>query len=598
MVVEALPTLIHVSVFLFFAGLAVFLWNVHLTIFKVVLSWISVCTALYGCITLIPIFHRDSPYRSPLTPLVRPIIIVMLFAFVLLFVGFDILASGCALCFSCRRMPRIFGHLTDWTIQILNTTQLTPEKVALNISSAIDTRALMWTFDSLDEDHGLECFFSGLIGFHDSKVIKEPLRDLDDWQKFTLLEAVIRLSDRTFSSNVLSDRAKRQRADVCANAIELVDTPSTFADIVLTLVTEEYGPAQSTEIVGFVRRWGDRNDEDTTLVQAMFSIVAARVQRHDDSWFLLASQELGIPETVLRDYAAHGDSLSLAILIYVTRQQFIHIREPSWPSKAISDVLRAASKFNINAQNTSPELQHEFCALWNQIVREARNGSSGIPGNILRPIRNLYIALHEGTNSAPTRFFSTTGDDDSLLWVRDSYPVCNVSGHIHNDSASTAIVHCVPHGDPAQFPTSLVTLVAPSFPLPEPSHVDKSLTTVPPLDIPHSTRQTAENFLVPATSPDAASAGAMRDQEQKRVIVTLTPQPAPEASVISYPPSSSVPPVAVLQPNVIPLAPPFPQTLLMPASSAPALDNDTPHAGPSLPFLSPQLYLTSHCLIA
>ncbi|KAN0140608.1 hypothetical protein V8E53_001817, partial [Lactarius tabidus] len=67
MVVEALPTLLHASLFLFFAGLAVFVWNVHLTIFKVVLSWISVCTALYGSITLVPIFRHDSPYHSPLT---------------------------------------------------------------------------------------------------------------------------------------------------------------------------------------------------------------------------------------------------------------------------------------------------------------------------------------------------------------------------------------------------------------------------------------------------------------------------------------------------------------------------------------------------
>ncbi|KAF8260904.1 hypothetical protein EI94DRAFT_1459738, partial [Lactarius quietus] len=50
--VEALPTMLHISLFLFFAGLAVFLWNVKLTIFKLVLSWVGVCTGLYGCITL------------------------------------------------------------------------------------------------------------------------------------------------------------------------------------------------------------------------------------------------------------------------------------------------------------------------------------------------------------------------------------------------------------------------------------------------------------------------------------------------------------------------------------------------------------------
>ncbi|KAH9034117.1 hypothetical protein EDB85DRAFT_2274579 [Lactarius pseudohatsudake] len=37
--VEALPTLLHVSLFLFFAGLATFLHNVNITIFKLVLSW-------------------------------------------------------------------------------------------------------------------------------------------------------------------------------------------------------------------------------------------------------------------------------------------------------------------------------------------------------------------------------------------------------------------------------------------------------------------------------------------------------------------------------------------------------------------------------
>ncbi|KAN0140425.1 hypothetical protein V8E53_001634, partial [Lactarius tabidus] len=65
--VEALPTMLHLSLFLFFAGLAVFLWNVNLTIFKLVHSWVGLCTALYGCITFIPVFRHDSPYHTPLS---------------------------------------------------------------------------------------------------------------------------------------------------------------------------------------------------------------------------------------------------------------------------------------------------------------------------------------------------------------------------------------------------------------------------------------------------------------------------------------------------------------------------------------------------
>ncbi|KAN0140515.1 hypothetical protein V8E53_001724, partial [Lactarius tabidus] len=65
--VDTLPTLLHISLFLFFAGLVVFLCNVNLTIFKLVLSWVGLCTALYGCITCMPIIRHDSPYYTPLS---------------------------------------------------------------------------------------------------------------------------------------------------------------------------------------------------------------------------------------------------------------------------------------------------------------------------------------------------------------------------------------------------------------------------------------------------------------------------------------------------------------------------------------------------
>jgi len=74
------------------------------------------------------------------------------------------------------------------------------------------------------------------------------------------------------------------------------------------------------------------------------------VQDRDDSWFILASKELSVTESVLRDYAAHDNSLSLAILIHVTCQQFNHVGKSSWPSSWV--LLKAASK--IDTQDTSP----------------------------------------------------------------------------------------------------------------------------------------------------------------------------------------------------------------------------------------------------
>ena len=588
MVVEALPTLIHVSLSLFFAGLVLFLWNVNVTIFKLVLSWIGVCTAFYGYITFIPIFLRDSPYYSPLTPLVRPIVLVLLLVFLVLYFWLYFLVYCCSLCWKrCRGQIHIFGRIWGWLVQLSSTALLTPKEGALKVSSEIDTRAFTWTFDSLDEDHELERFFSGLPGFYSSRVLKEPLQSLDDQQKLRLLESVIRLLDRTLSSNLLPDQVKRQRADICANAIELVDTPNAFPKIVRRIASEDgYGPLRSFKTVEFVRRWGDRkldrNREYSTLDQVIFSIVIARVQQHDDAWFNLASDQLGIPETVLRSHAAYGNNLTLAILIYVTRQQFTHIGDASWPSKAISDVLEAASKFN--AADTSPELQHEFCALWNQGVLRAQGTIDWkISKFVLKPIRHVYIRLHHDTDSAPTMFSASTRDANNILDDPDSYPVCSVADHVHGESDSNTCSFPVPHDNAT--PHSLTNLGAPSVPVPAPFHVDESLNTSPSLNHSHPTPQTVNNLQVTVVPPVPATTDVMRE-----IVVAGTPTPLTTPETFSTPTShlsfASRQPAVSLRDNVDPLEPSEPPNLSSSASSNTIVD-DIRHTGLSLSSHSP-----------
>jgi hypothetical protein len=583
-VVEALPTLLHASLILFFAGLVVFLWNVNLTIFKFVLSWVGVCTALYGCITLIPIFRHDSPYRTPLTPLARPVITAITLVFWVLYICFIWPFVCCHFCCSRHGPFRIFSSLPNWLGQVLERTLLTPEKAALRVSLEIDTRALMWTFGRLDEDHELELFFSGLPGFQNSKMVREPLCSLDDEQKPRLLIAMIGFLDRTFSSNLLPDQVKRRRADICANAIDLVHTPKAFPEIVRRLASEDwdgYGPVQSSEVVDFVRRWNGHMCEYSTLDQAIFSVVVARVQQHDDSWFILASDELGISETVLRSHAACGDdTLSLAILIYVTRQQFIHLQNPFWPSDTISDVLLAASKFNV--QDTLPALQHEFCALWNQIVCKAQNDDDwGIADRVLRPICQIYVALHHHTDSAPTRFSAATNNEDVVLGNPTSHPVCDVPDHILDDSASTTFPLTVRHDNavqPVLAAAPSASPVASPFPFVAPFRIDESLMTVRPLDNPHPTHHTVDSLCIHATSLDPVTTGAVQDVVTPAITIPFpTPDTSTSAPLLS---STSQPAAVVLQHNAGPLMPP--DSPNVPSSACnPVLHNICP-TGPSL----------------
>ena len=265
--------------------------------------------------------------------------------------------------------------------------------------------------------------------------------------------------------------------------------------------------------------WKNNTDDDFVLsyAQAAIAKIVERMQPRDDFWYILTSKELGVTETVLRDYATHGDSLSLAILIHIVRQYFLHFEKKGrWPLD-ISRVLEEASKLNV--QDTSPELQHNFCALWNQIVLQVQNNinnwsESSMASCVLGPLRHAYITLHQDTDCSPTHFSTSTGDRDRILSVPSAYPLCSIPGHrpdsathIHDVPTSATFTRCA-----VQYESNNAALVlgprssdsdasAPCIFIP--FCFDESLTDAPPLDsdIPVSVQTTTELPHIHSTLP-------------------------------------------------------------------------------------------------
>ncbi|KAH9034797.1 hypothetical protein EDB84DRAFT_52951 [Lactarius hengduanensis] len=196
--------------------------------------------------------------------------------------------------------------------------------------------------------------------------------------------------------------------------------------------------------------------------------------------------------------------------------------------------------------------------------------------HILGPIHNVYAALHQDTDSAPTRFSAYTAAGDPILFEPSSYPVCNAAGHIREDSASTPFVRTAIHDNItlASAPLSN-TDDAPSSSVPTPLHVVKSPTTVSPLhNLYHAHQTTIQSLRTPVTSPDPATIGAIRN------IVTsgmTTSHTTSETSTSASSLSSTPPPVAVdIRDNLDLLAPSNTPNLPPSASFNPALDNTLP----------------------
>ncbi|KAH9057221.1 hypothetical protein EDB87DRAFT_1686502 [Lactarius vividus] len=471
-----------------------------------------------------PIFRYDTPFYTPLS--LPAWLVVNGVPFVIFrFLRWYTLSPNS---YSQSSTCQYFKQLEDKYHQLLSQGMLkTAEETARTLPSEIDTRAFMWTFDSLKEDDELERFFAGLPSLRSSKVVRDPLPGLAPKQQLKLFEALIGLLDRTFSSDLLPDSEKHRRTTVCAKAIDPTDIPGAFEWILRKVLSaDQYRGLQTTEFGNIISCWGDgRGQRDALLVRAITSIILARVQERDDRWFTLASKELGITKYVLRDYETHRDSASLAILIHITRRvhsAFAGSSPQARPQVAelMSDVLGAVSEFT--AQDTSAELRHDFCALWNQIALEARSSNGLLAWFILRRIRNVYIVLHHGTDASPTDFTASTGDQDRILRHQYAYPLCrihdrypNLTPHIHDITPPTVLVSPIPHENSAlpSAPLDSSPNIAPSTGLGL-LRVDENVSDALPPDnndtfVPGSLHATFQITLeIPALDP--ATTGATR----------------------------------------------------------------------------------------
>jgi hypothetical protein len=223
------------------------------------------------------------------------------------------------------------------------------------------------------------------------------------------------------------------------------------------------------------------------------ALVIAFFQERDDRWERLAIDQLGISRSVLEQYLAHGDRVFLANFVCVTQKIFLyHSENGDWPlfHDASLRTLEMASRFD--ARHTLPELQHEFCSLWNRLVRTARNDNDphtrSTAVRMLKQIRNTYVALHEGIDTTGSTLPKFRNDDPALDQA-SSYPLCDTHNHI---STLTAL----PSPDVTAKPTKDTT----HTPVISPVLLQASESTLSP-STPPTVSQSPRATAVPLGSP-------------------------------------------------------------------------------------------------
>jgi hypothetical protein len=185
--IEAITALLHVSVFLFFAGLVDFFSPINTSIAYFTLGCVVLFAVAYATLTILPNLHFHCPYRTPLSGITWRLSQRSFYGIFRVIRGIEGRLHGILLTLWRWTHREVTGPLgpTKWR-EVLDDRvekhrrwfsdglRKSVELSATGAPPTVDEHALEWTLTALDEDKEIEDFAARIPGFFDSLAVPDP----------------------------------------------------------------------------------------------------------------------------------------------------------------------------------------------------------------------------------------------------------------------------------------------------------------------------------------------------------------------------------------------------------------------------------------
>ncbi|KAH9172721.1 hypothetical protein EDB89DRAFT_2069393 [Lactarius sanguifluus] len=414
-VVDAAPALLHLSVFLFFAGLVIFLF----TVFEAVAIVVSICVGLIGFVylvlTILPCLDHSCPYRTPMSS-----------------IWWYFWHTSLGLFTFCSRwllkrlhgilVPSNPGVVTSLRQRILNDCiQLLDDSVkkhgqrlkdgfrntivqrAIEVSADVDSKALTWLLNepALADKSKIQEFMASIPGdtivqlisipFYSGKIFSQHL--------FTLL--------RSCASGLtgLDEHTRRRRLVVCLNAVHHIarafrDAP--YGDSELEILLEDVRIKFAN--IGIMRSlWADEDPAIRVTSRSICALLARRVlhkyppRESELTWLqdILGETSNTIYNSLENPRTVDNmniDSFTYGVLSYQTDDLPDEAATSFVDTLAI--LLGAGSKTALHRRN----LEEGF----SELLRRAKN--KGHPCEIADKLRKISEAIFRSAAPTPSSF--------------------------------------------------------------------------------------------------------------------------------------------------------------------------------------------------
>ena len=240
--VEAMPLLLHISVFLFLAGLVDFLFPINDTVAFYILGCISAFIFAYGILTVLPNLILNSPYRTPLSGLAWRVSQVSALAILLTIrqiegTFHEMLSSvwhrtnrglaGLQGPQPARWRKKLESQIHTRRKRLANGMRRSVMLCATGAPWKVDAKALHWTLTVLGGDNEIEDFVARIPGFFESSTVPDAtpaildLMDSPSDRTDPILGSRIHdlLKTCEFGTSPLLDDARRNRLRVCLKSL-------------------------------------------------------------------------------------------------------------------------------------------------------------------------------------------------------------------------------------------------------------------------------------------------------------------------------------------------------------------------------------------
>jgi hypothetical protein len=378
--VEAIPTLIHISVFLFFTGLVISLFSIHHTIAWIIFAATVICGFMYMGITVMPVLHHNSPYQSPLSALTWAV------------------TRGIAKKMSMSEAA---------------------EDAAERQDESIYARALSWTLDQSQEENELEKVISGIPKFAHSIKVTNPMKVLKEAVNRSTLRPHLFRDVTTLLINAtlpgflhgykeLSKDVRERRKEICLEALLFIpDGITTILRRVSKNLKDEkincaFAPLLESKRAWQIARrpefWNPRTLPRTEKTEALErAIIRARCVA------CAIASRTGLPGEVKPDNMNEGSRNSFLLKIL---NRFLEDVALEFIDIERTDILRSTVRIvteKLQLNFAAKELRVEFEGYFTRLINLERDQSQSVRENA-GDLRSVLASLRNppsGNGSPP-----------------------------------------------------------------------------------------------------------------------------------------------------------------------------------------------------